>query len=149
MLSFENITASIHNWLYASFPHAALLLESLIVGLCVIGLFALLGLVLVLMERKVAAYMQIRLGPNRVGFGGSLQTVADTLKLVIKEGLVPNGADKFLFNLAPFIVMAAAMMILAPIPFTKGVQIWDLNIGVLYVSAVSSISVIGILMAGW
>jgi len=117
--------------------------------LLVIGLFATLGLVLVLMERKVAARMQIRLGPNRVGPKGILQTTADTLKLMMKEGLTPNGADKFLFNLAPFIVMIAAMLILAPIAFAKGFQIWDINIGVLYVSAVSSVSVIGILMAGW
>jgi len=93
--------------------------------------------------------MQIRLGPNRVGPKGILQTTADTLKLMMKEGLTPNGADKFLFNLAPFIVMIAAMLILAPIAFAKGFQIWDINIGVLYVSAVSSVSVIGILMAGW
>jgi NADH-quinone oxidoreductase subunit H len=127
----------------------ALILECTIVMLLAIGLFAVLGLVLVLMERKVAARMQIRLGPNRVGFKGMLQTTADTLKLMMKEGLTPNGADKFLFNLAPFIVMIAAMLILAPIAFAKGFQIWDINIGVLYVSAVSSVSVIGILMAGW
>jgi NADH-quinone oxidoreductase subunit H len=67
----------------------------------------------------------------------------------MKEGLTPDGADKFLFNLAPYIVMISAMMVLAPIGFAKGFQIWDINIGVLYVSAISSVSVIGILMAGW
>jgi NADH-quinone oxidoreductase subunit H len=101
------------------------------------------------MERKVAAVMQIRLGPNRVGPKGIFQTTADTLKLLMKEGLVPDGADKFLFNLAPFIVMIVAMLILAPIAFAKNLQIWDINIGVLYLSAISSLSVIGILMAGW
>jgi NADH-quinone oxidoreductase subunit H len=150
MYSFENITNSIHSGLVRTLsPTIALLCEFAIVGLCAITLFALLGLVLVLMERKVSAYMQIRRGPNRVGPAGMFQTIADTLKLAVKEGLTPDGADKFLFNLAPFVVMIVAMMILAPIAFARGFQIWDMNIGVLYVSAVSSVSVIGILMAGW
>jgi NADH-quinone oxidoreductase subunit H len=150
MFSLEGISNSVDRWLYNTFNSTvALLIEFAIVAVLVIGLFAVLGLVLVFMERKVSAYMQIRLGPNRVGPGGTLQTMADTLKLVLKEGLTPEGADKFLFNLAPFIVMIVAMLILAPIPFAKGFQIWDINIGVLYVSAVSSVSVIGVLMAGW
>jgi NADH-quinone oxidoreductase subunit H len=127
----------------------ALAIECVIVILLSISLFAILGLVLVLMERKVAAHIQIRLGPNRVGPGGMFQTVADTLKLIMKEGLTPDKADKFLFNLAPFVVMMVGMLLLAPIAFAKNFQIWDINIGVLYISSVSSLSVIGILMAGW
>ena len=150
MFSLAGITNSIQNWLYSTFdPTFALLIECAIVILLAISLFAILGLVLVLMERKVAAHIQIRLGPNRVGPGGMFQTVADTIKLILKEGLVPDLADKFLFNLAPFVVMIVAMLLLAPIAFAKNFQIWDLNIGVLYISAVSSLSVIGILMAGW
>ncbi|MCG7858337.1 NADH-quinone oxidoreductase subunit NuoH [Flavihumibacter sp.] len=150
MFSLEGLTNSLQQWLNAHFSSTwVLVIESLLVILLAIALFAILGLVLVLMERKVAAHMQIRLGPNRVGPMGMFQTTADTLKLIMKEGLTPDGADKFLFNLAPFVVMIVAMLLLAPIPFAQNFQIWDINIGVLFVSAVSSISVIGILMAGW
>ena len=150
MFSLEGITTNVQDWLLMKFnPTMALAIECVIVILLSISLFAILGLVLVLMERKVAAHIQIRLGPNRVGPGGMFQTVADTLKLIMKEGLVPDNADKFLFNLAPFVVMMVGMLLLAPIAFAKNFQIWDINIGVLYISAVSSLSVIGILMAGW
>lgn len=150
MFSLENITNSIHSWLNEHMSTGwALFTELVLVGVAAIALFAALGLVLVLMERRVAAWMQIRLGPNRVGPKGMLQSLADTIKLIMKEGLTPEGADKFLFNVAPYVVMIAAMLLLAPIGFARNLQIWDLNIGVLYISAISSISVIGILMAGW
>jgi NADH-quinone oxidoreductase subunit H len=150
MWSLENISNSIDSWLNNTFnPTIAMLAEFVIIAACVIGLFAVLGLVLILMERKVSAWMQVRLGPNRVGPGGMFQTVADTLKLIVKEGMTPNDVDKFLFNLAPFIVMVISMTVLAPLMFAKGLQIWDINIGVLFILAVSSLSVIGILMAGW
>jgi NADH-quinone oxidoreductase subunit H len=150
MFSLEGITVSIQGWLNNHFsPTMALLAEFVLVGLAAITLFAVLGLCLVWMERKVAAVMQIRMGPNRVGPKGIFQTTADTLKLLLKEGLVPDGADKLIFNLAPFVVMIVAMLILAPIAFAKGFQIWDINIGVLYLSAISSLSVIGVFMAGW
>jgi NADH-quinone oxidoreductase subunit H len=150
MWSLSGITDVVQVWLGETFsPAIALLLQFVMAGLLVITLFAVLGLVLVFMERKVSAYMQVRIGPNRVGPRGYLQTAADTLKLLMKEGLVPAGADKFLFNLAPYVVMISAMLLMAPIAFAKDFQMWDLNIGVLYVSSVSSIAVIGILMAGW
>ncbi len=150
MWSFSKIANVIHEWLNQTFNATlATIIEMVIVGVCVIGLFAILGLVLVIMERKVSAWIQIRLGPNRVGPKGMLQSLADTVKLLVKEAMTPGGADKFLFNFAPYIAMMVAMLLMAPIAFAKDFQIWDLNIGVLYVTAVSSISVISILMAGW
>lgn len=149
MFSFQQLAQFIHAWLQQHTGNYAVLVECIMIALLAITLFAVLGLVLVLLERKVAAHIQIRVGPNRVGPAGLLQTVADTLKLLMKEGLVPDRADKLLFNLAPFLVMMVAMLLLAPVAFARGIQIWDINIGVLYVSAISSISVIGILVAGW
>src|SRR5258708_36696571 len=126
MWSLYNISHVIDQWLNETFnPTWALIFEMVIVGACIIGLFAMLGLILVLMERKVSAWMQIRLGPNRVGPKGAFQSLADTVKLLVKEGLTPDGADKLLFNLAPFIAMIVAMLLMAPIAFAKDFQMWD------------------------
>jgi len=150
MFSIENILNSFHKWLGTMLNQTlVVLVEMTLVSLFAITLFAVLGLVLVYMERKVSAFIQIRKGPNRVGPYGIFQTTADTLKLLVKENFMPDKVDKFLYQLAPFIVMITAMLLLAPLPFAKGVQIWNINIGVLYIAAVSSLSVIGILMAGW
>ncbi len=150
MWSLSHIANEIHRWLNDLFnPTWALIIEMVMAGVAVIGLFAVLGLVLVLMERRVAAWIQIRLGPNRVGPFGLMQSMADTLKLIVKEGLTPDGADKVMFNIAPFIAMIVAMLLMAPIAFAKDFQLWDLNIGVLFVTAVSSLMVVSILMAGW
>ena len=150
MLSLRDITDALHAWLLSWAGETwTLVIEMVLVGVAAIGLFAALGLVLVIMERKVSAWMQIRLGPNRVGPKGMLQSLADTVKLLVKEGMTPNGADKFMFNFAPFVAMIAAMLLLAPIAFARDFQIWDLNIGVLYITAISSLNVIAILMAGW
>ncbi len=148
--SFASFAGSIHNWLSVRLGATSVLVtEMIITGICLIGFLVVLCFFLGYMERKVAAYMQIRRGPNRVGPKGSMQIVADTVKLLLKEGLTPDGADKFLFNLAPLIIVVTSMLVMAPIAFAKDLQIWDLNIGVLYVSSISSITVIGILMAGW
>jgi NADH-quinone oxidoreductase subunit H len=150
LFSLADISKSIDTWLRAHLNETwTLVVEMVIAGVCVIGLFAVLGLVLVIMERKVSAWIQIRLGPNRVGPKGMFQSMADTVKLLVKEGLTPDGADKFLFNLAPLIAIVVAMLLMAPIAFARNFQLWDINIGVLYVSAVSSIMVISVLMAGW
>ncbi len=123
--------------------------EMAIIGVLILLFYALIGLFLVYAERKVCAFMQNRLGPNRVGPFGIFQTIADLFKLLFKELIPIKNADGFLFNLAPFIVIIASFMAIAAIPFAKGLHAIDLNIGVLYVIAVSAMGVIGVLLAGW
>jgi NADH-quinone oxidoreductase subunit H len=151
LISFSSLTRHIHTWLTDLIGNEKIVLvtEMAITGICLIGFLVMLSFFLGYMERKVAAFMQIRLGPNRVGPKGSLQIIADTVKLLFKEGLTPTAADKFLFNLAPYIMVITSMLVMAPIAFAKDFQIWDISIGILYVSSVSSMAVIGILMAGW
>jgi len=127
----------------------ATVVEMTIIGLVVLLFYALIGLFLVYAERKVCAFMQNRVGPNRVGPYGFFQTIADLFKLLMKELVYIKNADKLLFNIAPFIVIIASFMAIAAIPFAKGLHAIDFDIGILYVIAVSSLGVVGVLLAGW
>lgn len=124
-------------------------------GLITIGLVSLLtfmsltAMVLVYVERKVAAHFQCRLGPMRVGWHGTLQTIADSLKLLLKEDIVPEKADQFLHKIAPFVTVMGALLALSALPFSPYLTLADMNIGVLYISAVSGFGVLGILIGGW
>lgn len=119
-------------------------------GLLVVALLAVvLGLGLIYLERKIAARFQCRLGPMRVGPYGVLQTVADTLKLLVKEDIVPQHADRLLHVIAPLVALTAPVLILGVIPYGPLQQVADVNIGVLFVSAVSGFGVMGILIGGW
>jgi NADH-quinone oxidoreductase subunit H len=102
-----------------------------------------------LLERKFAARLQSRVGPYRVGPRGLLQPIADAVKLLMKEDLVPADADRRVFNLAPIVFLAPCFLIFASIPFAPGLGIADLNIGVLFFLAVSSMEIVGLFMAGW
>ncbi|MCR4419187.1 MAG: NADH-quinone oxidoreductase subunit NuoH [Clostridia bacterium] len=125
--------------------------------LCAVAVYAVavLGFVLVnviflvYLERKVAGYMQQRLGPNRVGPGGIFQCVADALKLLGKEDIIPAGADRMCFRLASWLIFVPATMLFAVIPFGREMIVADLNVGVLYFLAVGSTATLVLFMAGW
>jgi len=102
-----------------------------------------------LLERKFAARMQSRIGPYRVGPHGLLQPIADAIKLMMKEDVVPTAADRRVFNLAPIVFLIPCMLIFATIPFAPGLGVADLNIGILFFLAVSSMEIVGLFMAGW
>jgi NADH-quinone oxidoreductase subunit H len=150
MYDFSPLVDSISNFFTENFsPFWAGLFSMVSLGVVVLLFYALIGLYLVYAERKICARMQNRLGPNRVGPLGLFQTIADLIKLLLKELIYIRNADALLFNIAPFIVIVASIMAIGSIPFAKGLQAVDLNIGVLYILAISSMGVIGILIAGW
>ncbi|MBD5301163.1 MAG: NADH-quinone oxidoreductase subunit NuoH [Duncaniella sp.] len=143
-------TAWLHSFLTDYIPEwAAVTLECLLIGVGLMLLYAVLALFYILFERKVCAYFQCRLGPNRVGPWGLLQSVADMFKILIKELISLNHIDKFLFALAPYLVIIASMLAFAVLPWGNGLQIIDFNVGIFFLLAVSSIGVLGILLAGW
>ena len=144
------ITNNIQSWILSWMPAAVTgITEMILIALAYLTLFAVLGLFLVLMERKVAAWFQLRIGPNRVGFFGMFQTVADALKLLSKELTGTDKADKFLYNLAPYFLIISSLMALAVFPFSQDLQAFDINIGLFFLIAISSIGVIGVLLGGW
>jgi len=128
-------------------------------GVIIFTIMALNAMVAVYFERKVSAFMQDRLGPMEVGilgfkggkrfWGGIGQTLADAIKLLVKEDILPNNADKFLMILAPFIIVTGALLTFIAVPFAESLVISDFNIGIFYIVAMSSVGVIGIILAGW
>ena len=126
-----------------------ILIECVLVGVGIIVAYALIAIVLIFMERKVCAYFQCRIGPVRVGPWGTLQVFADVLKMLIKEIFTVDKADKFLYFLAPFLVIAASVGTFSFLPWNKGMHVLDFNVGVFLLTAISSIGVLGIFLAGW
>ena len=131
-------------------PPAVITFISTLLGVIIVASFGLLIVIfLIWLERKVAARFQDRLGPNRAGPYGLLQTFADMVKLITKEDSIPSNADKLAFNIAPILSVVAVLLIWAVIPFAPGWIGTDLNVGVLYIAAVGSFGILSILMAGW
>ena len=125
------------------------LFAPVVITLVVIAAFPLLAGYIVLIERKLLADMQVRLGPMRVGPHGLLQPIADALKLLIKEDIVPTDADRAIFWLAPVISTFTALTAFSVLPFTQTIHVADVNVGLLIVSAMSAVGILGIILGGW
>jgi len=119
------------------------------VSAAVLAFVAASAMFLIWWERKVSAHIQTRFGPMRVGWHGALQSIADAIKLLLKEDIAPSGRDKLSWWLAPFFVVVPSIMAFAVIPFGRRLIPADLNMGILYLMAITSVGVIGIFMAGW
>ena len=150
MFDFSALTNWIHAGLLSFMPEwLAVTTECVLIGLVLLTVYALLALFYIYYERKVCAAFQCRLGPDRVGPMGLLQSFADMFKMLIKELISLKHTDKFLFALAPYLVILASMLAFAVLPWGNGLQVIDFNIGIFFLIAVSSIGVLGILLAGW
>jgi NADH-quinone oxidoreductase subunit H len=122
----------------------------IVIGLvAVLTVVSVLGLIMSYVERKVAGHFQCRLGPMRVGPHGLLQSVADGIKLLMKEGIEPANGDKVIFIGAPVLCITGTILLLAIVPVAPGIQVIDMDVGVVYIAAVSGLGVMGILMGGW
>ncbi len=144
------IKGNVINLIFPDFPmELGTVLAMLICAGIFVAVVPLLPLVLVLAERKVAARFQNRTGPMRVGPWGTLQTLADGIKLIFKEDFIPQQGDKLLFRLAPYIMFACSFAVFAAIPFGQNILVSDFNIGIFYIMAISSVIVMGVIMAGW
>ena len=126
-----------------------ILIECVLVGVMLLVGYALIAIVLIFMERKVCAYFQCRLGPMRVGPWGLLQVFADVLKMLIKEIFFVDRADKLLYLLAPFLVIIASVGTFSFLPWNNGAVVLDFNVGIFLMTAISSIRVVGVFLAGW
>ena len=127
----------------------AILIECVLVGVLILVGYALLAIVLIFMERKVCAYFQCRLGPMRVGPWGIFQVFADVVKMLIKEIFFVDKADKFLYAVAPLLVIVASVGTFSFLPWNRGAEVLDFNVGVFLITAISSIGVLGVFLAGW
>ncbi len=127
----------------------SILIECVIVGTLILVAYALIAIALIFMERKVCAYFQCRLGPMRVGPWGVLQVFADVLKMLIKEIFFVDRADKLLYAVAPLLVIIGSVGAFGFLPWNKGAVVLDFNVGIFLLTAISSIGIVGIFLAGW
>jgi len=147
---FVNLASTWTNWLNSFLPDWGVdVVNYLVMGIILVLMPVIATLTLTWMERKVIGRIQNRIGPNRVGPWGIFQAIADAVKMLVKEDIVPDGADRPIFNLAPILIAAGAALLWAVIPLGRGFQGADLNIGALWVVAIGSITTVAVIMAGW
>lgn len=151
MFNFGQWTSAFNNWLLGIgiADWLTVLIECVLIAVVILGVYTVLALFYILYERKLCAWFQCRLGPMRVGKWGLLQVFADMFKILIKELISLKGTDRFLFKLAPYLVITSSVVMLACLPWGNGLQIINWNIGIFFILAVSSVGVLGILLAGW
>ena len=150
MFDFSIVTRWIHSLFCTYMPEQiAIFFECVLIGVMIMLAYAVIAIIMIFMERKVCAAFQCRLGPMRVGPYGTIQVFADVFKMLIKEIISIRHADKFLYNLAPYIVILASILSFSCLPFDKGLEVLDFNVGIFFLMAASSIGVVGILLAGW
>ncbi|MBD5288590.1 MAG: NADH-quinone oxidoreductase subunit NuoH [Muribaculaceae bacterium] len=151
MFNFGQWTAAFNNWLMGlGTPEwLGITIECVLIAVLILLTYTVLALFYILYERKLCAWFQCRLGPMRVGPWGLLQVFADMFKILIKELISLKDTDRFLFKLAPYIIITSSVVMLACLPWGNGLQIINWNIGIFFVLAVSSVGVLGILLAGW
>ena len=150
MFDFSTVTNWIDQFLRTYMSDGwALFVEFVLVGAVILGVYAVLALALIYIERKVCAFFQCRIGPNRVGIFGIFQSVADMVKILLKELIKLDKVDPVLFRVASFLVIIASICTFGAIPFDPALHAIDFNVGVFYLLAVSSLGVLGILLAGW
>ena len=129
MFDFSIITQWIHSLLCTYMPEQlAIFLECVLIGVIILLAYAIIAIIMIYMERKVCAAFQCRLGPTRVGPYGTIQVFADVLKMLIKEIIEIRHADKFLYNLAPYIVIISSILAFSCLPISKGLEVLDFNV---------------------
>lgn len=149
-MTFTEILNNIHTFLAGNLAEwLVTLIECVLVGVALLGLYCVLALILILLERKICARFQCRKGPNRVGPWGLFQSVADMVKILLKEIITINNVDNVLFKTALFLAIAGSFCTFGALQFGKGLACIDFNVGLFYILAISSLGVVGILLAGW
>ena len=152
MFDFSVVTGWIDNFLTNTCgmaPWLTTTIECVLVAVCLLLMYTVLAMFYIMYERWVCAWFQCRRGPLRVGPWGLFQIFADVIKMLIKEVITLWGTDKLLHKLAPYFVVVASMLVFACLPWGKGLQAIDFNVGIFFMMAASSLGVVGILLAGW